>query len=85
MDQVVATYKLVLLLRRLRVTGTLELQTVSDFPEVEVIGNYDVIDMTDRIYGIEKIAYDPTKGKTDAEELLERIFGRKSQNYRGTP
>ena len=85
MDQVTSTYRLVILLRRLRVIGTLELQTVGTHEEVTSIGNYDLFDMRTNIYGIEKISYDPTKGKTDAEELLEKVFGRKSTSYRGTP
>jgi len=85
MDQVIATYKLVNLLRRLRVIGTIELSTVGCTPPVETIGDYDIVDMTMNIYGIEKIGYDPSKGKTDVEDLLEQLFGRKSTSLRGTP
>lgn len=85
MEQVITTYRLINLLRRLRVIGTLELQTVGSTADPEMLGAYDIIDMTDNNYGIEKIGYDPTKGKTNAEELLEKIFGRKATSYRGTP
>lgn len=85
-DQVVSTYKLVLLLRRLRVTGTLKLKTINTVPNLlGSIDTYDFIDMRTNLYGIERMNYDPIKGLSAAEELLEDLFGRKSTSYRGTP
>ena len=84
-DQVSSAYKLIKLLSRLRVIGRLECSTVNCVSRVETIGTYDVIDMSMNIYGIEKIAYDSAKGHQDVEELLESLFGRKSESLRGVP
>jgi hypothetical protein len=84
-EQITATYKLVNLLTRLRVIGQLTTRTVQTLPAVEILGNYDIIDMTMNVYGIEKVGYDPSKGRILAEELLESIFGRKATSLRGLP
>ncbi len=85
MDQVSAAYRLFTFLRRLRVVGTLHARTVQATQEIEVLGIYDVVDMTDAYYGIEKIGYDPSKELMDAEQELERLFGKRVQQLRGTP
>lgn len=84
-DQVAGTYKLIKLLTRLRVIGTLECSTVSAYPDVDPLGAYDIIDMTMNIYAIKKLRYDPRKNRQDIEELLESLFGRKTAGLRGTP
>ncbi len=84
-DQVISAYALIKLLRRLKAIGTLECATLTQIPEVDVLGDYDVIDMTLNIYGIRKISYDPSRKGQDIELELESLFGRKSQSLRGVP
>ena len=82
-DQVIALYTLIKLLKRLRIIGSLKCKTVPANSPVDILGNYDVIDMTTAIYAVEKISYDPSKESQDAEELFERTFGRISRSLRG--
>lgn len=84
-EQVTTFYNIVKFLRRLRVIGTFHTKTVQATSEIDVLGIYDIIDMTDAIYGIKKVGYDKTKGLMDSEELLEKMFGRINTPLRGTP
>lgn len=82
-DQVIAVYTLIKLLKRLRIIGSLKCKTVPANSPVDVLGNYDVIDMTTAIYAIEKVSYDPSKESQDVEDLFERTFGRVGRGLRG--
>lgn len=85
MGQVNSFYTLIKLLRRLRVIGVLYAETRQATQEIDILGVYDIIDMTDAIYRINKLGYSEDKNHMRAEEYLEKIYGRINQSLRGCP
>ncbi len=80
-EQVVTVYGLFNFLKRLRVIGHLEAHTVQQMPPIEILGQYDVIDMTGADYAIIKDGYSSDKSRIQGDELLEGIFGRLKNHY----
>lgn len=77
MDQVSATYNLFKFLKRLRVIGHLEAHTEPAAEQSgDIFGDYVMCDMTGADYSIVKDWYDPSRGRIDQDELLEKLFGR---------
>lgn len=83
MEQCNSTYQLFKFLKRLRIIGSITAHTVETMPEVDIMGNYDLIDMTSAGYSIIKDGY--TSERTiDVEEELEKIFGRLAAPHKRT-
>lgn len=67
-DQVISTYRLINILARLRVTGTITVATV------DCVSSLETLDVAMSGYDLKKISYDPSKIDYSAEEAVERLF-----------